>query len=261
MESGLEKWISNKVSQILDKRLNTEFNRIKSDVDKQISSFKDSIRAEVAADIDDINDKLSSLRTEGPSSHSHSDLSRNIIIRNLPETSSERIENMVNALFRDGLKLNDITVESAERKGSQEGSDRPGVVVVTLKSKEDKKTVMYVKRRLKDRRQYSKVYIDQDKPRAERLMESNFRAILSAVRQGGANLTLRGSRVVRTESDRDTGSGRGHERERSPAPRDSNRRSDSSEPRDKPPRGNRSEEPRGRGDRRPNNGSFRNFRR
>ena len=92
-------------------------------------------------------------------------------------------------------------------------------------------------------------------------MESNYRAILSAVRQGGANLTLRGSRVVRTESDRDTCSGRGHERERSPAPRDSNRRSDSSDPRDKPPRGNRSEEPRGRGDRRPNNGSYRNFRR
>ena len=133
--------------------------------------------------------------------------------------------------------------------------------MVTLKSKEDKKTVMSVKRKLKNRRQYSKVYMNQDKPRAERLMESNFRAILSAVRQGGFNLTLRGSRVVRTESDRNTCSGRGHERAGSPAHTDSNRRSDSSGQRDKPPRGNRSEEPRGRGDRHPNNGSSRNFRR
>ena len=182
LESGLEKRITTKVAQILDKRVNSEFNRIQKDVDNQISSFKDSFRAEVAADIEDINDRIGSLRTEG--STSQPDLSRNIIVRNLPETTFERIESKVHALFRDGLKINDITVDSAERKVPQESSDKPGVVVVTMKSKEDKKKVMSVKRKLKDHRQYSKVYIDQDKTKAERLMGSNCRAILSAVKQG-----------------------------------------------------------------------------
>ena len=86
----------------------------------------------MAADIEDINDKNSSLRIEAP--HSQPDLTRNLIISNLPETSIERMESKVNALFRDGLKINGVSVESVERKVSR-------VVVVKIKSMSDKKTL------------------------------------------------------------------------------------------------------------------------
>ena len=54
MESGLEQRISNKVAQLLDKRVNSELKKIKSDVESRIDDFKDSIRADLAADLDDI---------------------------------------------------------------------------------------------------------------------------------------------------------------------------------------------------------------
>ena len=142
LESGLEKRISNKVAQILDKRISTEVSRIKKDVDDQISDFKDSIRAEVTADIEDLNEKIDSLRLDSPVSQP--DLSRNLIIRNLSETSNERIETNVNTMFRDGLKIRDVSALSAERKVPQEGSRNPGVVIVTMKSADEKKKVMSV---------------------------------------------------------------------------------------------------------------------
>ena len=132
LESGLEKRISNKVAQILDKRISTEISRIKKDVDDQISDFKDSIRAEVTAGIEDLNEKIDSPVSQPT-------LSRNLIIRNLSETSNERIETKVNTMFRDGLKIRDVSAQSAERKVPQEGSRNPGVVIVTMKSADEKK--------------------------------------------------------------------------------------------------------------------------
>ena len=205
LESGLEQRISKKVAQLLDKRVNAEVSRIKKDVDAQIESVKD----EIAVDIAEIHEKLETINLERPSSQP--DISRNIVIRNLPQSSNERIDTKVNGLLRDGLKLGNITVGSAERKGTHESSDKPGVVVATLKSSEDKKKVMTNKNKLKNSRQYSGVYINHDQSRDERLFADNFRAILSAVKNGDTNLTLRGARVIRTGSSphRDTRDTRG----------------------------------------------------
>ena len=240
LESGLEQRISKKVSQLLDKRVNTEMSRIKKDVDAQIISVKE----EVAADISDLNEKLDSLKLGTPSPQP--DISRNIIIRNLPETSSERIESKVNSLFRDGLKLGNIAASSAERKGTQECSNKPGVVIVTLKSTEDKKKVMSAKNKLKNHRQYSKVYINHDQSRSERLLADNFRAILAAVKNGDTNLAIRGARVVRTSSsDGDSRDNIGSPPP--PASRDSRRPTDSnSRSRDRDSRRDRSRGPTGR---------------
>lgn len=40
-EAGLEQRISNKVTQLLDKRVNTELIIIRKDVDERLESFKD----------------------------------------------------------------------------------------------------------------------------------------------------------------------------------------------------------------------------
>ena len=46
------------------------------------------------------------------------DISLNFVIRNLPEGVNENIENKVNALLREGLKLRDIAVSEVQRKQS-----------------------------------------------------------------------------------------------------------------------------------------------
>ena len=43
LESGLEQKNANKVSQLLDKRVNTELSQIRRDIDGKLESFKDEI--------------------------------------------------------------------------------------------------------------------------------------------------------------------------------------------------------------------------
>ena len=40
-EAGLEQRMSNKIAQLLDKRVNSELNRIRRDVDERLDSFKE----------------------------------------------------------------------------------------------------------------------------------------------------------------------------------------------------------------------------
>ena len=115
----------------------------------------------------------------------------------MPENQNEDIKNKVNALFRDGLRLANVSVKDAERKQSHNDS-KPGVVIATLKNKEEKQQVMREKSKLKDSRRFSKVFIHHDQVPSQRNMSSNFRAILRAskMNNSNSNLSMRGSRVV-----------------------------------------------------------------
>ena len=58
--------------------------------------------------------------------------------------------------------------------------DKPRYIVVEI-SKEDRAKVLKAKRALKTIEQYRNVYIDIDRPRQDRIMESNIRAIANAI--------------------------------------------------------------------------------
>ena len=148
IDSGLEKRIATKMSQILDKRVNSEMNKIRADFDSRLENFKESLRAEVAADLNDIRTEVKSRDSGSQNSHSERDISLNIVIRNLPESHNENIKNKVNSLLRDGLRLSDVSVDETERKQSHTDTI-PGVVIARMKSKQDKTRVMKEKRRLK----------------------------------------------------------------------------------------------------------------
>lgn len=195
LDSGLEQRIANKVAQLLDKRVNTELNRVRKDIDSRLDDFKSSIKADLAADLDDIRDEISTRVSTTPNIPQQKDLSLNIVIRNLPESHNENAKSKVNAIFRDGLKLSDISVEDAERKQSHSES-KPGVIVARMNSKQDKQRVMKEKSRLKDSRQFSKVYINHDQHPSERSVSTNFRKILHAMKSNKNNLMMKGSRVV-----------------------------------------------------------------
>ena len=98
----------------------------------------------------------------------------NVVIRNLPERHEENIKSEVNGLIKDGLKLRDIAVESAERKPSAVDS-RSGIVIAKLKNKEDKLAVMKNKSKLKDSRRYQNVFVEHDLPKHQRVLNANIR--------------------------------------------------------------------------------------
>lgn len=92
LESGLEQRISKKVSQLLDKRVNSELNKIHKDVDDRLDIFKGQLRSEVSEDLDVINEKLSNLNVRPTNSpDSNTDIARNLVIRGLPETANENV--------------------------------------------------------------------------------------------------------------------------------------------------------------------------
>jgi len=210
LESGLEQKISTKVTQLLDKRVSSEMSKLRKDVDSRMEGIKDAVVSEVSADIDDINAKLSDLRSASNSSAPRDDISCNIIIRNMSESSNENVPNRVNALLRDGMKLRSVTVDTAVRKRSS--NNKPGVIVASFRSAEDKQSAMSAKNKLKQNQQYERVYVDHDQSRGDRLLADNFRTILVALKHNDTNLCVRGSRVVRNNSAANRDSSSQHHR-------------------------------------------------
>lgn len=210
LESSLEQRISSKVSQLLDKRVNTELNRIRKDVDDKIDFVKETLRADIADDITELRSRVDSIAgNQGQSSHDHSsDIAKNIVIRGLLELHNENIVTRVNELISEGLRLRDVKCARAERKHSSVQS-KPGVIIAQFTTIDDKRRVMSRKSDLKGNRQFGDVFIDHDQTYTDRLMASNFRTILKSVKCQG--LSVRGTRVVNNGyRDNNDGNSSGH---------------------------------------------------
>lgn len=123
-------------------------------------------------------------------------------MRNLPHSTGENIVSKVNGVLRDGLRLRDVSIKSAERKQSRKEND-PGVVIVKCNNIDDKKTILSSKRKLKDSRNFRDVFIHNDYSQQERIQTANLRTLIKAV--GNDNLIIKGNRVqfkrTRTEGD------------------------------------------------------------
>ena len=89
-----------------------------------------------------------------------------------------------------------MSVKSAVRKDSR-SQGKPGVVIASFQSAEDKEAIMKKKSNLKESRQYKDVYIHHDQSYEQRIMANNFKAVLGALKDRDASLSLRGTRVVR----------------------------------------------------------------
>ena len=88
MESSLEQKISNKVAQVLDKRINSEMNRIRKDDEISIEAFKEDIRVDISNDLYEMKTKVDALSNSPQSS----DVALNVAIRNLPGSDTENIK-------------------------------------------------------------------------------------------------------------------------------------------------------------------------
>ena len=182
MENNLEKRLSDSMLKVCEAKIG-------------------QVKSEFRAEITKITDRLVTVENRDSSSqcNGHSDPCKlNFIVRNMAERTGENVKNRVNGLIKDGLRIKDVSVVSAERKQSR--NRKPGVIVATCKSDKDVAKVLKNKKDLKNVRQYEQVYVEPDVPLQQRIQNSNLRNIVSVI--GEDKLELRGSRVFNRSADR-----------------------------------------------------------
>lgn len=200
LENSLESRISHKISNILDKRINSEVANIKKSTGEEIKRFKE----EMQHDMRNLEEKFSQLSDTNDASKRLS----NVVIKGLEYHEGENLNRKVENLFIDGLGLCDVHIVKTERKNSDR--DRvQGIVVCTLQSTEDRKRILAAKIKLKDSNMYKKVFIFKDQSFEERSLNRNFQTIVNALRSEGCDISLKGNRVVTgnmSKSNRGSGS-------------------------------------------------------
>ena len=164
--TGLSSKLETKLTQALQGKVETE-----------VSKVKDAMRAEIRTTDSQMSYAAATTFSVNP-------LEKNICIRNLNldsrESTDEQVTlNKVNAIIRDGLKLKDINVVKAVRKATING--KPGVVIASIETLEQKRTIMENKKSLKNTDAFKKVYIEDDRPLQARVAESNMRSILKEI--------------------------------------------------------------------------------
>ena len=181
MENSLEKKLSESMLKVCDAKIGQAKQELRSEIDK----FTDRIVTVESRDSTQCN--------------GHADPCKmNFIVRNMNERTGENVKNRVNGLIKDGLRVNDVSVVSTERKDS--GNRKPGVIVATCKSEQDVKKVLGNKKVLKNHKQYEQVFVEPDVPLQQRIQKSNLRNIVSVI--GEDKFELRGSRVFPRSVDR-----------------------------------------------------------
>jgi hypothetical protein len=177
-----------------------------------INKAKDGLFNEV----NELRDGLKSVKHDLTNASVHVDVvhdKNRVVIKMLEEKCDETenpeiTKNSVVSLFRDGLHLNDISVISAERKKAN--GRPPGVVIATVETNEQKHKIVKNKSKLRNSRNYSHVYIENETTIESRNMEANMRTILKEIGRDNDYMVRNGkirrkmnSRDQRDESNRD----------------------------------------------------------
>lgn len=188
--SKLESSLVSRMSGLEDRLM----DRLKECVMAEIKDIRDTFSDQIRQLSDRLtNVEQTSIPCAVDATPSQSEISRNLVIRNLKDHVVENVARKVDTLIKDGLKVNDITVVSAERKLSRNG--KPGVVIAKFKTKEEVNILLSKKKLLRNSDQHSSVYIAQDIPYNDRVHNQNMRTLLNAV--GRNQLEMRGSFVVK----------------------------------------------------------------
>ncbi|CAG2255048.1 unnamed protein product [Mytilus edulis] len=177
--------IPNQIASMIDKKVTIEIQKFQKQFQTEIKGVTEKVECMEKSYADIV--KQASVNMDIDNSEKC-----RIVIRNIPESSNENLENKINGLIRDGLHLKDVKVVSAERKKSfREG--KSGVIIASLSSTSDKRKVMDKKRELKNSRNYKDVFVENSIPLAQRILNSNLRNIVNAI--GDDNLEVKGIRV------------------------------------------------------------------
>jgi len=189
LETSLESRITQKFANMLDKRVNSEMSRVRKDVDTQMQSFRDEVRA----DLNELDEKMAQIQVE-TIGNAETSRNQNLVIRGLAFHEGENLNSKVNKLIQDGLGLKTVQVLNSVRKTS-DATNNPGTVIATLQSINDKKEVLANKSKLKDKHQYRSVYLNKDQSYAERTLARNMRVIVDALKATGSDIGMKGDHI------------------------------------------------------------------
>lgn len=181
--------LTESLQSTVNKAVDEKLGEIKANVDRDLRGLK--------ADIQGLRERVDNRNVREARDEEHS---LQIVIRELPEGDNESVVDKINAVIREGIKLPEVKVTSAERKKSFKRG-QPGLVIAQYASRNDKQLIMENKARLKDSRQHKDIMINHSKSREQRLQEANLRTIVNALGQG--QLALRGNHVIRQDQARD----------------------------------------------------------
>jgi hypothetical protein len=206
MEKNLEEKLLRKIDTHIDKKI----DRLKLNIDKDISTVKsDMVKIEKTCS-DAIENVKRSYADAIKSRGETNDITRdtNIVIRNLRESADERddpsvVKHKVEKLLRDGLKLANVKIVEAKRKPgwTDRRGDRPGIIIATVETKEQKTQLMKAKIALRESRDYRSVYIENDLTVNELQTQSSLRTILRELGRE-RDYFVTGSRIVHRSEER-----------------------------------------------------------
>ena len=108
-----------------------------------------------------------------------------IVVKNFPINPRENSHDTalklnIDAMVKDGLKLQNINIKNVLRKPSQD-ENKPGIVMVSLDDSESKRKVMKSKKLLRDNMKYRDVYIENFLTNDKRILDANNSKLLKAV--------------------------------------------------------------------------------
>lgn len=209
----LESNIIIKIVEMTDAKIKHEIDKVKNEMGRMVNGEVGKVRKDFTKNLKEVNDSLTSKISKieqniPPKSNdgidNPTDRSRNIIIRNLEQSPQENghdgdtvTKERVQALIRDGLKLNNISVDHAIRRTNL--NKGPGIIIATLTTRDDKNTILKNKASLKYTKDYKRVYIDLDRAKYEMELQ---RSLQTIVKELGKENTYRihGTRIVRKDS-------------------------------------------------------------
>ncbi|KAH3787237.1 hypothetical protein DPMN_165357 [Dreissena polymorpha] len=194
LEKKLSDKLTDKMAQLLHKRINTEIKRLGKTVDERL----DTLRADINNDLDSLKGKVNSLTDAVPASQPEKeDKSCNLVFRKLPESANEQLVDKLNGIIKDFLKIEDVVVSSALRIPNQNSqSSVPGLVIATFDNVGDKNKVLKAKSKL-FKNVHHDVFIHADQTKEERITSNNWHTIVNKANRGG-NLSVCGNRVVKS---------------------------------------------------------------
>lgn len=227
---GLSKKIETKVTGSMQIMCDNKMKSMKRDIESEVKRAKKSIEEKdksvqkemqrnirrieetiiptveehIGDEIDDLTKRVSALENKKESTfstvscetenHKESE-DRSIIVKHLTEGRNESTLESVDRLIKNGLRLSNIKIESAERWDNRDGNT--GAVLVKLQNMEQKKAVMSKKKTLKFSGRYEKVYIEPVLSVQQRIVNANFRRIIKNL--GENQLYMTGSRIFNSE--------------------------------------------------------------
>ena len=177
------KIMSESISTRLDRLELSIADRIKEVVLEQITNEKNELKAAMG----ELEKRLDSLEAK-----SVPDLSCNFVVYDMAEDEEENVPDKINSLIRDVLKVDNVVVASAERIPKYNGRDS-GIIVAKCSTKEHKSKIMEAKSLLRHSEHYSHIRVYPDKPKWQRIQESNLRMLVKTL--GPGKLVMKGNRV------------------------------------------------------------------